>query len=116
MYRYVLGVTGFDWAANSSAGSHLGGVHFELTGDGVTECIGGPSNLSESNLEENYTSYCDPRLNYGQSMAKSPNAAKKKAPFVKKMETMKNKSAAAKKKQSRPRRKQSFIIRRRSPS
>eukprot|EP01083_Nonionella_stella_P037473 102153_1 len=50
-------------------GSHLGGVHFELTGDDVTECIGGPSNLSESNLEENYTSYCDPRLNYGQSMA-----------------------------------------------
>lgn len=49
-------------------GSHLGGVHFELTGENVTECIGGPEGLSEEDLSLNYTSYCDPRLNYAQSM------------------------------------------------
>jgi len=47
-------------------GSHLGGVHFELTGDDVTECIGG--GLSETDLDRNYQSACDPRLNYRQSL------------------------------------------------
>lgn len=46
----------------------LGGVHFELTGENVTECIGGAVGLSESSLSENYQTYCDPRLNYSQSM------------------------------------------------
>lgn len=49
-------------------GSHLGGVHFELTGEDVTECIGGPQNLEEKDLHHRYTTYCDPRLNYAQSM------------------------------------------------
>jgi 3-deoxy-7-phosphoheptulonate synthase len=49
-------------------GSRLGGVHFELTGDNVTECVGGPQNISETDLHLRYTSYCDPRLNYAQSM------------------------------------------------
>jgi len=48
--------------------SHLGGVHFELTGENVTECVGGPQDLSDSDLLERYTTYCDPRLNYLQSM------------------------------------------------
>jgi 3-deoxy-7-phosphoheptulonate synthase len=48
--------------------SHLGGVHVELTGQDVTECLGGASNLSEDDLTRNYTSFCDPRLNYEQSM------------------------------------------------
>ena len=51
-----------------AAGTHLAGVHFELTGDEVTECIGGSIDLGEADLETNYESYCDPRLNYAQSM------------------------------------------------
>ncbi|GLE05068.1 hypothetical protein PINS_up014052 [Pythium insidiosum] len=49
-------------------GSTLGGVHFELTGENVTECIGGPEGINEVDLPLRYTSYCDPRLNYSQSM------------------------------------------------
>jgi 3-deoxy-7-phosphoheptulonate synthase len=52
-------------------GSHLGGVHFELTGEHVTECVGGPQELAERHLSENYTTYCDPRLNYLQGMEMS---------------------------------------------
>jgi len=49
-------------------GSRLGGVHFELTGENVTECTGGPQNLLEADLPLRYTTYCDPRLNYAQGM------------------------------------------------
>lgn len=49
-------------------GSKLGGVHFELTGDGVTECIGGSMEMAEGDLQQNYQSFCDPRLNYEQSL------------------------------------------------
>jgi 3-deoxy-7-phosphoheptulonate synthase len=49
-------------------GSRLGGVHFELTGENVTECVGGPESINEIDLPLRYTSYCDPRLNYSQSM------------------------------------------------
>ncbi|KAI8920744.1 DAHP synthetase [Powellomyces hirtus] len=48
--------------------SKLGGVHFELTGDPVTETIGGSMNLQESDLGRNYQTFCDPRLNYEQSL------------------------------------------------
>jgi len=50
-------------AANNS---HLGGVHLELTGDDVTECIGGSCKFD--NLSTKYESFCDPRLNYTQSL------------------------------------------------
>ena len=49
-------------------GSHLGGVHFELTGDNVTECIGGARGLAASDLKKAYHSLVDPRLNYEQSL------------------------------------------------
>lgn len=55
-------------AATFYAGTRLGGVHFELTGENVTECVGGPQNLADTDLHLNYTTYCDPRLNYAQSM------------------------------------------------
>lgn len=48
--------------------SFLGGVHFELTGENVTECIGGARGLNKENLKEAYTSLVDPRLNYEQSL------------------------------------------------
>jgi len=49
-------------------GSCLGGVHFELTGDNVTECIGGARGLTENDLKHAYQSLVDPRLNYEQSL------------------------------------------------
>ncbi|KAI9298277.1 phospho-2-dehydro-3-deoxyheptonate aldolase-like protein [Neoconidiobolus thromboides FSU 785] len=48
--------------------SKLNGVHFELTGETVTECLGGGMELDHHNLNENYQTYCDPRLNYEQSL------------------------------------------------
>lgn len=49
-------------------GSYLGGVHLELTGDAVTECMGGSVGLDEDDLSANYTSFCDPRLNEKQAL------------------------------------------------
>ncbi len=51
-----------------SEASYLGGVHLELTGDNVTECVGGANGLNEDGLASNYETYCDPRLNYEQSL------------------------------------------------
>jgi 3-deoxy-7-phosphoheptulonate synthase len=47
-------------------GTTFGGVHFELTGEDVTECIGG--GLGEDDLDRNYATLCDPRLNYRQAV------------------------------------------------
>ncbi|KAG9324546.1 hypothetical protein KVV02_006040 [Mortierella alpina] len=49
-------------------GSHLGGVHFELTGDRVTECVGGSMELLDAELLDRYETHCDPRLNYEQAL------------------------------------------------
>jgi 3-deoxy-7-phosphoheptulonate synthase len=49
-------------------GTVLGGVHFELTGEDVTECVGGAAGVTEADLSTNYVSLCDPRLNYQQSL------------------------------------------------
>ncbi len=54
------------FAVHQRVGTILGGVHFELTGEDVTECIGG--GLSEADLDKNYLSVCDPRLNYRQAL------------------------------------------------
>jgi len=48
--------------------SHLGGVHFELTGENVTECLGGARGLAEKDLARAYKSVVDPRLNADQSL------------------------------------------------
>lgn len=58
--------TSFD--VHAAEGSHLGGVHLELTGENVTECLGGARDLSEADLERAYRSTVDPRLNYEQSL------------------------------------------------
>jgi 3-deoxy-7-phosphoheptulonate synthase len=49
-------------------GSYAGGVHFELTGQDVTECIGGAQKVSEQGLAANYLTHCDPRLNASQAI------------------------------------------------
>lgn len=54
--------------AHRSVGTLLGGVHFELTGEDVTECIGGAAGIKEADLDRNYATLCDPRLNYRQAL------------------------------------------------
>ncbi|MEM8758117.1 MAG: 3-deoxy-7-phosphoheptulonate synthase class II [Planctomycetota bacterium] len=49
-------------------GTHLGGVHLELTGEDVTECIGGAADITEDQLDDNYATALDPRLNYQQAL------------------------------------------------
>lgn len=56
------------FAIHAAEGSVLGGVHFELTGENVTECIGGSSGITEADLPANYKSEVDPRLNYEQAL------------------------------------------------
>lgn len=56
------------FAIHRAEGSYLGGVHLELTGDNVTECVGGANGLDEKGLNQNYETFCDPRLNYEQSL------------------------------------------------
>lgn len=55
-------------AVHREEGSYLGGMHLELTGDAVTECMGGSQGLDEDDLSDNYTSFCDPRLNEKQAL------------------------------------------------
>ena len=60
-------VKGF-FEAHRAAGTHPGGIHVELTGDDVTECLGGSEQIDEKTLETRYESLCDPRLNHMQSL------------------------------------------------
>ena len=53
---------------HAAAGTRLGGVHLELTGEDVTECMGGARDLSETDLGRAYRTTVDPRLNYEQSL------------------------------------------------
>ena len=49
-------------------GTYAGGVHFEMTGQDVTECLGGNQQITELNLKDRYHTHCDPRLNSSQSV------------------------------------------------
>lgn len=53
---------------HAAAGTHLGGVHLEMTGENVTECLGGARDLTEIDLQRDYRSTVDPRLNYEQAL------------------------------------------------
>lgn len=56
------------FAVHRQCQSRLGGVHLELTGENVTECLGGSRAITESDLHTAYNTNCDPRLNYEQAM------------------------------------------------
>lgn len=60
-------VKGF-FEAHRAVGTHPGGIHVELTGDDVTECLGGSEHIDEATLATRYESLCDPRLNHMQSL------------------------------------------------
>lgn len=64
----ILGELDQAFDIHAECGSCLGGVHIELTGEDVTECIGGARGLSESDLGRAYLSSLDPRLNYEQAI------------------------------------------------
>ena len=60
-------VRGF-FEVHKRLGTHPGGIHIELTGDDVTECVGGGDQISHEDLASRYESACDPRLNHTQSL------------------------------------------------
>ena len=65
--RIVDEVQGF-FEVHRSIGSHPGGIHVELTGEDVSECLGGAQDISDVDLPGRYASACDPRLNTQQSL------------------------------------------------
>jgi 3-deoxy-7-phosphoheptulonate synthase len=56
------------FAVHRAEGSHPGGVHFEMTGQDVTECLGGAQAITEEGLSDRYHTHCDPRLNASQAL------------------------------------------------
>ncbi|GAC1411243.1 MAG: 3-deoxy-7-phosphoheptulonate synthase class II [Actinomycetota bacterium] len=64
----ILGEIDATFALHRQAGTIAGGVHLEITNEAVTECIGGGENVTEEDLENLYTTLCDPRLNARQSL------------------------------------------------
>jgi len=65
--RILAEVKGF-FAVHQAEGTRAGGVHFEMTGQDVTECIGGAQAIGEDRLGDRYHTHCDPRLNASQAL------------------------------------------------
>jgi 3-deoxy-7-phosphoheptulonate synthase len=64
----ILREVGTAFDVHAAEGTYLGGVHLELSGEDVTECVGGASGITESDLARAYKSDVDPRLNYEQAL------------------------------------------------
>ena len=65
--RILAEVKGF-FAVHRALGTYPGGVHFEMTGQDVTECLGGAQAITEESLQDRYHTHCDPRLNASQAL------------------------------------------------
>lgn len=65
-FDHILEEIELSFGIHREVGTELGGIHFELTGEDVTECVGG--GLTAEDLDKNYASVCDPRLNYRQAL------------------------------------------------
>ncbi|MCW9040941.1 MAG: 3-deoxy-7-phosphoheptulonate synthase, partial [Rhodospirillales bacterium] len=65
--RILEEVRGF-FAVHRAEGTYAGGVHFEMTGQDVTECVGGARAVTEARLGDRYHTHCDPRLNASQAL------------------------------------------------
>jgi 3-deoxy-7-phosphoheptulonate synthase len=65
--RILAEVKGF-FAVHRAEGTYPGGVHFEMTGQDVTECLGGAQAITEESLADRYHTHCDPRLNASQAL------------------------------------------------
>jgi hypothetical protein len=66
--KVLVGFNRGFFEVHQSLGTIPGGIHVELTGDDVAECLGGSEKIDEATLEERYESLCDPRLNHSQSL------------------------------------------------
>jgi 3-deoxy-7-phosphoheptulonate synthase len=67
-FQRILAEVRCFFEVHAACGSHAGGVHFEMTGQDVTECTGGAQGLTQDGLKARYLSACDPRLNGSQSL------------------------------------------------
>ena len=65
--RILAEVRGF-FTAHAAEGTYPGGIHFEMTGQDVTECIGGAQAITDETLKDRYHTHCDPRLNASQAL------------------------------------------------
>jgi 3-deoxy-7-phosphoheptulonate synthase len=77
LFRDVRSELEAAWDIHAQLGTRLGGMHVELTGEDVTECLGGARGLGEDDLSKNYASLCDPRLNYEQALELSFGMARR---------------------------------------
>jgi 3-deoxy-7-phosphoheptulonate synthase len=68
VFDKILSEVSSFFAAHRTEGSHPGGVHFEMTGQDVTECLGGAQEITEESLSDRYHTHCDPRLNASQAL------------------------------------------------
>jgi 3-deoxy-7-phosphoheptulonate synthase len=78
-FRNIRGELEQAFDLHAAAGTRLGGVHLELTGEDVTECLGGARELTETDLERAYRSAVDPRLNYEQALELAMLVVRKQA-------------------------------------
>ncbi len=67
-FEHILAELEQAFEIHKKSGTYLGGVHFELTGENVTECTGGARGTTEADLSRSYKSHVDPRLNYEQAL------------------------------------------------
>ena len=67
-FAQVLGEVKQFFQVHQAEGSYPGGIHIEMTGQNVTECIGGTRPITEAGLSDRYHTHCDPRLNADQSL------------------------------------------------
>jgi 3-deoxy-7-phosphoheptulonate synthase len=78
-FDHILKEVESTFDVHEGCGTYLGGVHFELTGEDVTECIGGAAGITVDDLDRNYATACDPRLNYRQALEMGFRIAKRLA-------------------------------------
>ena len=79
-FGHVLAEVEQVFEVHRTEGTVLAGVHVELTGEDVTECIGGARGISEEDLSRAYRSQVDPRLNYEQALELAMLIARRAAP------------------------------------
>ena len=80
LFDHVLKEVQSFLSVHKSMGTFPGGVHLELTGHDVTECIGGTRGVNEAQLKDRYLTQCDPRLNFDQSLELAFQLAEALAP------------------------------------
>ena len=67
-FDLILKEVGAFFDIHRAEGTHAGGIHIEMTGQNVTECVGGAKAVTETDLSDRYHTHCDPRLNADQSL------------------------------------------------